>query len=88
MKLIIYTMPYSNVCAEKLPIVQHFCRDFGVTLVEQDLRDTNMKELVELKLHSVPCVRTEDGRELLDEEITKDALHALCATDIEEIKEE
>lgn len=47
-----------------------------------------MKELVELKLHGVPCVRTEDGRELLAEEITKDALHALCATDIEEIKEE
>lgn len=87
MKLTIYTMPYCKTCSEKLPLVRHFCRDFNVSLVENDLRDTNMKELIELKLHGIPCVRAEDGRQLITDEITREALQTLCATDIEEIKE-
>lgn len=86
MNIKLYTMPYSLLSKQKTNLVKKFCEENNIGLEIVDIALYNIKDLIELKLHGIPCVRNEEGKELIDKLITTENLHTLCATDIEENK--
>lgn len=81
MKLIYYTMPYSELGNQQLSKFLHFCRDNNIEYSIKDLKDiTKPQELMDLRLHGIPTIRRDDEeyREIVGK-FNKMDLETLCA---------
>lgn len=81
MKLVYYTMPYSQLAQEQLAKFIHFCEEKNIEYKIFDLKDiTKPQELMDLRLHGIPTIRRDDGeyREIVGK-FNKVDLETLCA---------
>lgn len=81
MKLVYYTMPYSELAQGQLSKFINFCKDRGFEYRIVDLKDiVKPQELMDLRLHGIPTIRRDDDeyRELVGK-FNKTDLETLCA---------
>lgn len=87
MKLVYYTMPYSQLAQDQLSKFIHYCEENGIGYRIFDLKFiTNPNELIALKLHGIPTIRRDDDEKGEHKEVfgkfNKIDLETLCAEDI------
>lgn len=87
MKLVYYTMPYSQLAQDQLSKFIHYCEENGIGYRIFDLKYiTNPNELIALKLHGIPTIRRYDDEKGEHKEVfgkfNKIDLETLCAEDI------